>query len=165
VFRFRECNGLGSYKIDFMTVSNPSARNLAKEALHKSGRVRMLVSGASMVPTLRPGDLITVESARAGEIRPGEMVVFALSGRLVVHRVIAKTGDPREPLLATRGDRARRDDPVVSSVELFGRVTQIERGNRRVRPRNRLTPAERLVCRLLRVSDRAASLYLRVSAL
>jgi len=152
-----------------MTASNPSACNLAAEALRDAGRVRLLVTGSSMVPALRPGDLITVESAAAAEISPGEIVVFALSGRLVVHRLAAmlpaKTGNPRDLLMATRGDRARREDPLVSSGELLGRVTQIERGSRRVRPRNRLNAAEQVVCRLLRISDRATALYLRVSAL
>jgi signal peptidase I len=148
-----------------MTDLGISADHPVTEALRKSGRVRMLVSGASMVPALRPGDLITVESASAGEISPGEIVVFELSGRLVVHRVVAKTGNLREPLLATRGDRTRREDPLVSSVKIFGRVTQIERGNRRVRPRNKLTGAHRVICRLLRISDRATSFYLRISAL
>jgi signal peptidase len=152
-----------------MNVRNASACNLVAEAVRNAGRIRLRVSGASMVPALRPGDLITVESAKAAEISPGEIVVFVLSGRLVVHRVTAKvtakTDNPREPLLATRGDRARRDDPVVSGGELLGRVTQIERGSRRVRVRNSLSAAQKVVCRLLRVSDRATSLYLRVSAL
>jgi signal peptidase len=148
-----------------MGVLSASQCNLVSEAVRKFGRIRLRVSGASMLPAMRPGDLLTVESASLNEISPGEIVVFARSGRLVCHRVTAIAGNAREPLLATRGDRARRDDPLVSSSELLGRVTQIERGNRRVRLRTRLTAAEQVICRLLRVSDRATSLYLRVTAL
>jgi signal peptidase I len=156
-----------------MGVLNASACHLVSEAVRKAGRVRLRVSGASMVPSMRPGDLITVERACAEEISPGEIVVFAREGRLVVHRVTAKVpataGNPGEPLLKTRlltrGDRARRDDPLVSSSELLGRVTQIRRGSRAVRLRTRLSAAEQVFCRLLRISDRATSLYLRVSAL
>ncbi len=92
-------------------------------------------------------------------------MVFAREGRLVVHRVKSKSGNFREPLLATRGDRSRRDDPVVAGSELLGRVTQIERGGRRARLRTRLSATEQVICSLLRISDHATYLYLRVSAL
>ncbi len=156
-----------------MGVANNSACNLMSEAVRKFGLVRLRVAGASMVPTMRPGDLVTVERAGVEEISPGEIVVFARDGRLVVHRVTAKfdskfntiSGNSGEPLLKTRGDRTRRDDPAVSGSELLGRVTHIERRGRRVQLRTRLTAAQQVICRLLRISNRATSLYLRVSAL
>jgi signal peptidase I len=126
-----------------------------------------------MVPAMRPGDLITVEGAGPGEIEPGEVVVFARAERLVVHRVkaivvgpaTAKSSNAREIYLATRGDRARRNDPMVSSSELLGRVTQVERGDQRAQVQTKLSAKEQMISRLLRTSDRATSLYLRVSAL
>jgi signal peptidase I len=146
-------------------VLNASECNLIGDAVREFGCIRLRVSGASMLPAIRPGDLVTVESVKVEEISPGEIVVFACEGRLVCHRVTAIAGNAGEPLLATRGDRARRDDPLVSSSELLGRVTQIERGHRRVALRTRLSAADQMICRLLRVSDRATSLYLRVTAL
>lgn len=150
--------------------SNVSACSLVAEAVRKAGSVRLRVSGTSMVPAMRPGDLVTVERATVNEIAPGEIVVFARSGRLVAHRVAsivtskARDDNPRQPLLETRGDRARRMDPMVSSSELLGRITQIERGSRPVQLRARLTTKEQVISRILRVSDRATNLYLRVSA-
>lgn len=155
-----------------MDISKLSACSLVSEAVRKTGRVRLCVSGTSMVPAMRPGDLITVERATTGEISPGEVVVFARAERLVVHRVkavvvgpaAADTGNSRELLLTTRGDRSRRNDPMVSSSELLGRVTQIERGNRCAQVQTKLSAKEQMISRLLRTSDRATSLYLRVSA-
>ncbi len=160
-------------------VSNECACNLVSEVVQKAGRVRLRVSGSSMVPAMRPGDLITVERASLKDIAQGEIVVFARSGRLVVHRVLTTVhaptksgiarapGNSREPLLRTRGDRARRPDPIVYSSELLGRVTQIERGGHRVQlgARARLSAATRAFTWVLRVSDRATALYLRVSSL
>jgi signal peptidase len=160
-------------KSGFMSVSNMSACDLIGEVVRKTGRVRLRVSGTSMVPAMRPGDLITVECAGPDEIKPGEIVVFARAERLVVHRVKAivaspaapKNGDSREILFATRGDRARRNDPMVSSSELLGRVTHVERGDKSALVKTKLSAREQLVSRLLRNSNRATSLYLRVSAL
>jgi signal peptidase I len=158
-------------------VPNECACNLVGEVVGNAGRVRLLVSGTSMVPAMRPGDLITVESADLLRITLGEIVVFKREGRLVAHRVTAifaapaqlTDGNAREQLshtrLITRGDRARHDDSAISSSELLGRVTQIERGSRRVRLRKKLTKADNVICRLLRLSNRVTGLYLRVSAL
>ena len=154
-----------------MGVSSISGCSLVSEAVRAAGRVRLRVSGTSMVPAMRPGDLITVERAGSTEISPGEIVVFAQSGRLVVHRVtgitapgVAKPGGrDGETLLQTRGDCARRKDPTVRGSELLGRVTQIERGGRCMQPRTKLGTAQQVISRLLRVSDRAARLYVRVS--
>jgi signal peptidase I len=118
-----------------------------------------------MMPAIRPGDLISVERAGVSEIFPGDIVVFAREGRLIAHRVVARTARPGEGYLVTRGDRTRRNDALVSSVELIGRVSHIERGRSRVRARARLNVAEQLICRVLRFSDRATYLYIRLAAL
>jgi signal peptidase I len=154
-----------------MGVSSIHGCNLVSEAVRAAGRVRLRVSGTSMVPAMRPGDLITVERAGAAEISLGEIVVFARSGRLVVHRVTGVTASPtevrsgheREPLLQTRGDCARRKDPIVRGSELLGRVIQIERGGLRMLPGTKLGTGQQVISRLLRISDRAARLYVRVS--
>ena len=147
-----------------METANALGCDLAAEVAETFGRVCLRVSGTSMVPAIRPGDLVSVERARAGEIAPGEIVVFMREGRLIVHRVVARTGSPGDGYLVTRGDRTRRNDALVSSAELVGRVTQIGRGHCRVRPRTRLNVAQQMICQVLRFSDRATYLYLRLAA-
>ena len=60
-------------------------------------------------------------------------MVFAREGRLIAHRLVAKTESTGEGYLVTRGDRTRRNDSLVSSAELVGRVAGIERDGSRVR--------------------------------
>ena len=148
-----------------MEATNALGCDLAAEVAGTFGRVCLRVSGTSMVPAIRPGDLVSVERASAAEIAPGEIVVFAREGRLIVHRVVAKTGSLGDGYLVTRGDRTRRNDALVSSAELVGRVTEIARGRCRVRARARLNMEEQMTCHVLRFSDRATYLYLRLAAL
>ena len=143
------------------------ACGLAEEIVRTFGEVRLRVFGTSMVPSLLPGDLVSIHRASLEDISPGEVVLFLRKGRLFVHRVVDRkvvaTADRREEsYLITRGDRLCHEDPPVSSLELLGRVVCVERGNRKVE-----LPAvvsNQLVTRLLQSSDRVTYLYLRIAA-
>ena len=115
-----------------------------------------------MVPSILPGDSVLVHRASLDEISEGEVVLFIQDGRLLVHRVVGRAGEPDNAWLITRGDRERRNDPLVSSQKLLGRVVLIERGNRELRASPR--GPNRWIARLLQASDRATYLYLRLAA-
>ena len=147
--------------------SSELARGLAEEVVRTFGEVRLRVIGTSMVPSLLPGDLVSIHRASLQDICPGEVVLFLQKGRLVVHRVVdrkvpATSDSPEHSSLITRGDRLRHDDPPVSSLELLGRVVSVERDNQKVE-----LPAHgsnRPIVRLLQASDRLTYLYLRLAS-
>jgi hypothetical protein len=117
-----------------------------------------------MVPSIHPGDLVSVQRAGLSEISPGEIALYLREGRLFAHRVVARAGSAEQPLLIMRGDRLRHNDSPVCASELLGRVHLIERGQRRLQPVTVLSLWERMILRLLRFSDRATYLYLRLDA-
>lgn len=143
------------------------ACGLAEEVVREFGEVRLRVFGTSMVPSILPGDLVSIRRASLHDITPGEVILFLQSGRLFVHRVvdrkISSAGDcADETYLITRGDRLRRNDPPVSSRELLGRLVSIERDHRKVQLISHRS--DRLMVRLLQSSDRVTYLYLRLAA-
>jgi hypothetical protein len=138
------------------------ACGLAGDVLRTFGQVRLRVFGTSMVPSILPGDLICVQRAGVSEISAGEIVLYARDGRMFAHRVVSPAGGAGDAPLITRGDRLCHNDPPVSSSELLGRVTSLERGNFQRRPALRLCGWERLIARLLRRSDPATYLYVRL---
>jgi signal peptidase I len=153
--------------IDPGSASIELACGLTEEVVRTFGVVRLRVFGTSMVPSILPGDLVSIHRASLNDISPGEVVLFLQRGRLFVHRVVdrrmAATADsPDEPCLITRGDRLRHDDPPVSSPELLGRVVSIERDNRKVELS--ATGSNQPILRLLQSSDRLTYLYLRLAA-
>jgi signal peptidase I len=143
------------------------ACGLAGEVVRTFGQVRLRVFGTSMVPSILPGDLISVQRAGLCGISSGEIVLYSREGRLFAHRVVGRAGSHDEPRLITRGDRLLHNDSPVSSSELLGRVTSIQRGDRRghrqVRPAAPLNIREQMIVRVLRTSDRATYLYLRLA--
>jgi signal peptidase I len=139
------------------------AFGLTEEVVSKFGSVRLRLMGTSMVPSILPGDLVTVQHVSFEEISPGEVILFSREGGFGVHRVVAKAGSPQEPCLITRGDRLSHNDPPLPSSALLGRVECIERYGRRFQSATRLNIWERLIAPLLRFSDRATYLYLRLA--
>jgi hypothetical protein len=151
---------------------------LFAEALRSFGKARLAVTGASMLPSIWPGDTLEVRRENASQIVPGDVVLFRRDGRFVAHRVIRRgTGVPpvrgghgqdghatsggRATRLITRGDRMRDPDSPVAPEELLGRVTAIQRGHRLLMPRRKAW--SRAASWLLTRSDLATRLLLHVA--
>ncbi|MEU8148065.1 S24/S26 family peptidase [Nonomuraea sp. NPDC048901] len=78
-------------------------------ALATHGTVAVPVTGASMLPTLRHGDRVTLSAVDPDAITAGDVIAFRADGRLVLHRVHALGRDR----LITAGDHHLLFDPPV----------------------------------------------------
>jgi hypothetical protein len=133
------------------------------EILKSSGQAKLAVTGASMLPSIWPGDILEVHQQSLADIRAGEVVLYERDGRFAAHRVVKKAGEPERPVLITRGDALRTLDAPVSPEELLGRVAAIWRGGRRLEPR--LTRWGRVASWVLARSDLSIRLALRFARL
>lgn len=97
---------------------------LAAESLRLVGRLRLRVTGASMLPAIRPGDILEVRERRAAGVRAGSVVLFERDGRLFAHRVVRREG----VRLVTRGDALEHEDAAIGDAELLGEIVGVERG-------------------------------------
>jgi len=131
------------------------------EVLKSAGQARLAVTGTSMLPSIRPGDMLEVHRQGMEAILPGDVVLFLRNGGFAAHRVMEKAGEPDRTLLITRGDALRVPDSPVSPEELLGRVTAILRGGRRLDPR--LTPWARVASWFLARSEFCARVARRLS--
>lgn len=105
----------------------PRLTLLLRELLDEGRRVELPVSGSSMEPFIRAGDVLTLKPHT--QPRLGDVVVQRLpEERLRIHRVVGR----RSEGLLTRGDASRSCDPIGVSSDLLARVEGIERGGRRV---------------------------------
>jgi signal peptidase I len=133
---------------------------LAAEVLRSAGRLRLRATGASMLPAVWPGDILSVHSHGVMAVLPGDIVLFGREGRLVAHRVVGRTICQDTIQLVTRGDSVEGSDAPVSSHELLGRVTAIERGSRQLIPAQSV--GSRLISWILCRSGLATRMLLRV---
>jgi signal peptidase I len=150
------------------SLANTTACDLAGEVVRTFGEVRLRVVGTSMVPSILPGDLISVERAGATEISSGDVVVYSREGRLIAHRVVGATSGAEQPLLITRGDRLENNDSPVTSAEVIGRVASIQCAdrccNRQVESPIEPVGFKYLLRRAVRASNRATYFYVRLAS-
>jgi len=117
--------------------------SLAAEVLEQNGTVRVRVSGQSMLPTLWPGDTLTIQSKGLGDAEPGELVLFDRDGRFFIHRLISKSAS--NDFFVTRGDCMVQNDPEVPAENFLGTVVRVVRGDSVIVPDRKLSPTTRLL--------------------
>ena len=109
--------------------SNAQLKALLKAGHAKGVRFRLQVTGFSMSPFIRSGDVVTV-AMRAG-IRFGDVVAFIHphTDRVLIHRVVGLTAGHA----VTRGDNTHCSDGRIPCDRILGRVEQIENNGYRQR--------------------------------
>ena len=120
---------------------------LAAQVLNDSGVLRLRASGSSMLPSVWPGDILTIRPQRFEQWRPGDIALYMRAGHFFVHRVItvSNSGD----FLIVQGDLLPQPDPPVVAEEVLGKVVAIERDDLPVRTTCRPSIPFRIFARAL----------------
>lgn len=158
--------------------ANALGCELAGEVVRTFGRVRVRVTGTSMIPAVWPGDVLVVERRPAEKIQRGEIAVAERKGTLMAHRVVSAApvtaavapgfhpaSAPPAPTMITRGDSQLFPDEPLRADELLGAVVLIERGSRARQPRRALGIASRGLAAIARRSTTAARVFVRLHSI
>ena len=132
------------------------ACELVADVARSFGEVCLRVTGASMIPAVWPGDVVTVRRCDVAELQPGQIVLSRRGGRLVAHRITFIRGD----LVTTRGDSLQHDDPPIDESAVVGRVMSLVRNGRVIDPTQ--TFWLRIGSAILRRSDFCRRMALRI---
>jgi hypothetical protein len=127
--------------------------DLAGEVLRKFGEIRFVARGCSMIPSIYPGDLLTVHSHHIADARHGQIVLCLREGRFWAHRVIRKWQEGNRFLFTTRGDAHAHEDPSLDEHQLLGRVVSIVRYGKSLD----ITQIENFWTRVIRLGVRNSS--------
>lgn len=102
---------------------------LFQELLSKDITLRVKVTGESMKPFLKGGDIVTIRKVYIKEINIGDLILFRDNNGLpVLHRIVSrKKNHNGEITFITKGDRLILiDDPITEDMVL-GKVIRIEK--------------------------------------
>jgi hypothetical protein len=105
---------------------------LCNGILSQGRYLRFQARGYCMRPFIEDGDVLEVEPASGWEVKVGDVILYSVSGgRIVVHRVVKKYAE-EAVVLFTKGDSTPGLDQRIYGDQVLGKVTAIERQQRRM---------------------------------
>lgn len=107
----------------------PDLLGLFQDILQDGTSLRVRVTGRSMSPFLRGGEVLTIDQRPCNSLRMGDLILFRNRHCFpVLHRIIRtrKTKDGMYSFL-TKGDALRYFDEEIPGISVLGRVRRIER--------------------------------------
>jgi signal peptidase I len=99
---------------------------LALECLAGAGRLRLRVTGASMLPAIASGSYVLIRRCAAAEVMPGDVVLAKTADGVRLHRLIEIRGYGTDAWWITRGDNNGYCDPPLSHADVLGVLTSVE---------------------------------------
>ena len=100
------------------------AGELAHVELAPDSRLRLRVNGRSMLPLIRPGDIVVVEPVSPTKLRHGDIVAVRRADDIVTHRLMTPTDNGQ---VITKGDNMRGSDAPRAVTQVVGRIVALER--------------------------------------
>jgi len=117
--------------VDLRDEVTAEVRELVENLIKDGFEVRVRVTGRSMYPYLRGGEVVTIRPARVEPFGFGDLILArGPGGTLVLHRVIGRTV---EGAWLTKGDGLRAPDAPVRPADVLGVVVLIQDGAENVR--------------------------------
>ena len=101
--------------------------SLIEELLRAGTSARFRVTGSSMHPAIRSGDIVTVHPCPAGRIRKGQVICFRHETEMRLHRIVAARGDSEGLFYLARGDALNEFTEKVRPQNILGLAVAVER--------------------------------------
>ena len=102
-------------------------KDLSEDLLTHGYGVRMNARGLSMFPLIWTGDRITISPKK--NINPADIIVFTRESQMVCHTIVRVFEKNGIKYYQTRGNSSFGLDEPVTSEQILGKVTRIERGS------------------------------------
>ncbi len=109
-----------------ISIREQGALELIRALLQQGVTVRMKVSGVSMLPFLRGGDLVEISPLHEKKLKKGDIILFCdQQGNPLVHRLHRRRYSSKILYLQTKGDACAGYDPPVPINQVVGRIQRI----------------------------------------
>ncbi|MCG6980999.1 MAG: signal peptidase I, partial [Deltaproteobacteria bacterium] len=96
---------------------------------------RFRAPGTSMHPTIRHGDVITVEPVTTSNLKGRDIILYRRQSDFIAHRIVKiEERDGRGLTFIVRGDASVTCDAPVKPEHVLGKVVCLERGHRTIDP-------------------------------
>jgi signal peptidase I len=113
---------------------NPASSTMVglfEDVLNRGLRLRIKVSGKSMAPFLKGGEVLTIKKTALTSLRKGDLLFFRnADGYPVLHRIVSKKFiTAGQFIFKVKGDALIVCDGPVPGAEVLGKVCEIDNMN------------------------------------
>jgi len=116
----RQAGANGRFPRRTLRLSGASAGRMIRDAIEAGGELWVSGAGQSMHPTIRDADLVLLVPVDRA-VRRGDIVLFPLGARLVLHRVERLQGSA----VLTKGDAREMCDPPIVVGNVLARAVAV----------------------------------------
>jgi len=109
----------------------PDIPTILTSLLAQQTPVTFQACGPSMNPTIHDGECVRIVPASARVLRAGDLMLYAIHGRMAVHRLIHR--HPRSDRWLVAADAALHGGDWVAATDLLGVAESVIRGGHEVR--------------------------------
>lgn len=108
-------------------LSSDEVIHLFEDILNSGLSLRTQVTGISMTPFLRGGEILTIKKIGSSSLRTGDLIFFKdLRGLPILHRIVRKKHKGDISIFQTKGDALISIDGPVTGDSILGKVCIIE---------------------------------------
>lgn len=105
--------------------------NISEELLESGYSIEFQATGNSMHPTIKDGEMITVQPLRISDIKAGDVVLYRNQTGVIAHRVVRV--EQRDHIqLILRGDASETFDAPVDAHQILGKVISTTRADKKI---------------------------------
>ncbi len=124
----------GSASRPFNKISESEKWMLFEDILTSGSALRLKVTGISMAPFLRGGEVLILKKANCSSLKRGDLILFRSPlGISILHRIVRiKCGKNGVSSFQTKGDRLIAFDEPVFKDEILGKVCVVEKGTKSI---------------------------------
>lgn len=114
-----------------LTISEPEKLGLFEDILNDGISLRVKVTGRSMAPFLRGGEILTIKKVPYASLQKGDLIFFKNHhGFPLLHRIMRKGRFHNgKNIIQTKGDALMVFDEPVCENDVLGKVCIIEKTN------------------------------------
>lgn len=100
-----------------------------KEILAEGNDLQVKTFGFSMFPFIKFGDLITIRTLKDTQPQIGDLIIFIINDKFVLHRLTKKKYSG-EYIFQTKGDCAFYFDEPINESQIIGKAVKIKRNEK-----------------------------------
>lgn len=97
--------------------------DLAGEILRSGGAFSFRANGSSMYPFLPNGTILTVIPVHSHDLGVGDIVLYRIADRLIVHRIVNRATFGNRTFFGIRGDNCTGSPHRVTGSDVLGLVS------------------------------------------